>query len=231
MSSVLSRGASVNACANGEYALFVILRDNTEKVVRSPYGDDQEMTDRLAKELGRCPDVLAARAIRLESPTASVVTVQRSLAKEGKSPAGRLPQRPARSFPSKGVPMPEPAVREVIDQYLRYLPQRDERYIYNTVRYLNIFAKDFGTLPADRLRPSHLVRFLACHPTWKSPHTQITAVGTVVTCFRWAWEDRLIPFCLFSRKQARRTRFPGLLGAKVDYLLRVLDQMHKRKKD
>lgn len=65
--------------------------------------------------------------------------------------------------------------------------------------YLHAFLVDFGDQPVAQCRRGDVKRFITKHPEYKSPHTKHIAAGYVVTCFRWAEEDGLIPHCPYVR--------------------------------
>lgn len=60
------------------------------------------------------------------------------------------------------------------------------------IRYLGSFGKMYGHQVMERCRRSDPVTWIAAHPTWRSPHTRLDALGAVVACFRWAENEPLI---------------------------------------
>jgi len=66
------------------------------------------------------------------------------------------------------------------------------------------FCKQFGDRPVSQLRQHDLTEFLAAHPKWKAVNTKRRAVSSVLSCFRWARDEEIIPTCPYSSPRALR---------------------------
>jgi integrase len=73
---------------------------------------------------------------------------------------------------------------------------------HGRIRYLRSFV---AHAPTDlvALRNGNLTAWLTDHPEWTSPHTLHTAVGAVISCFRWLAEESLIDRVPFNRRTLR----------------------------
>lgn len=119
--------------------------------------------------------------------------------------------------PTTPAPVPgdnQLTVAAVIDRHLvdRKLEAKvgriSEQHYHQTIRYLDIFKADFGHIAITECRRGDIKRWLLHHPEFRSPHTQVKAVGCVVTCFQWAESDGLIDRCPYSRPRDLPTPQP-----------------------
>lgn len=60
------------------------------------------------------------------------------------------------------------------------------RSVEKAQHYLSSFAEHFGTRRVDACHRNDLVTWLVDHKEWQSTFTRVDAVGSVITCFRWA---------------------------------------------
>lgn len=87
----------------------------------------------------------------------------------------------------------------VIDTYLDHLLARhvkgkfSKKGLQNNRTYLRSFRDFMGShMYVSECRQRDIGEWVAKNPNWKSRHTLGSAVGHVVTCFRWAHEEELI---------------------------------------
>lgn len=109
------------------------------------------------------------------------------------------------------------AVADVVASYLADLDRRvaagllAKQSKHCRVRYVRLFADDYGQYPVAALPRDALTDWLIAHPKWVSPATQHDATGAVYGCFRWAVERGDIPAHPLSRPRglaASRPRPP-----------------------
>lgn len=58
----------------------------------------------------------------------------------------------------------------------------------NRARYVELFADFCGQKPVHQIGNEDLIRFLALHPEWPSPHTKSDVTGAIVGLFKWCYE-------------------------------------------
>jgi integrase len=102
-----------------------------------------------------------------------------------------------------------PTSREIVASYLKQ--KRAEHgagcYAANSVRRAEWYLLSFLAFLAERAdqpvtiagRKSDLTAWVLAHPEWVSSHTKGDAIGVVVTCFRWAEQEPLIPYSPYRR--------------------------------
>lgn len=98
-------------------------------------------------------------------------------------------------------------VRQIIDAYLAQKHVEAQKGVYSAQsldrarHYLNSFAAEYGQQSVEDCKASDPANWILGHPEWKSPHTQLDAVGAVVTCFNWARDEPLIERSPYRRKK------------------------------
>lgn len=60
-------------------------------------------------------------------------------------------------------------------------------------RYVDLFADFCGPKLPAQVGNEDLIRYLALHPEWASPHTKSDVCGAVVSLFKWAHERQYLP--------------------------------------
>jgi hypothetical protein len=91
------------------------------------------------------------------------------------------------------VALDDPAVATACDLFLAWSEKhhKGSTYAWNK-SFLESFAnfERTGHLPATKLKPLHVTRWLDAHPTWKGPRT--CAVTVVKRTFNWAESEGLL---------------------------------------
>lgn len=101
--------------------------------------------------------------------------------------------------------MTDITVREVISLYLQEKKLHHACGMFSAKsmdrakRRLTAFAAEFGDKNVSTCAQHNITTWVASHPEWESSHTKNDSVGCLVACFRWATQQRLIPYCPFIR--------------------------------
>ncbi len=112
---------------------------------------------------------------------------------------------PTRSFADEPVP-DAPTVSYVVRLFLKATASRvalgtlSEKCLSRMTETLDHFAATMGRRSVAECKNSDLIDWIVAHKQWVSPHTKVTRMGQVVTCFRWADDEGHIERCPFRRK-------------------------------
>jgi hypothetical protein len=96
-------------------------------------------------------------------------------------------------------------VAEVITLYLEHVQLRRQlrtlapKTAERAKHYLTDFSRTYGAIGLTDCRSTDLTRWLLDRPQWRSASTKSDALTAVMTAFRWAVRERLIPYVPFIR--------------------------------
>lgn len=113
----------------------------------------------------------------------------------------------------------------IIDAYLADLRLRKQlgtlsgKSLERAEHYLGSFGAVYGQKPHNTATPDDLTKWLLANPQWVSPYTRGDAVGVVITCFRWAWEEaRLVDRQVYRKPRSMRfKREPDRPMTRLEY--------------
>lgn len=119
-------------------------------------------------------------------------------------PALRLydPAYPFGDDPPNGAPTVSYIVRIFLESAASRvaLGTLSPRCLARMAETLDQFADALGGRDVASCKNADLIDWIVAHPQWISPHTKVTRMGQVVTCFRWADDEGHIEWCPFKRK-------------------------------
>lgn len=99
----------------------------------------------------------------------------------------------------------DPLVPEIVELYLSYLQARVDAGSFSADAFDNVQRelRRFGRVycvPIGACRRTDLIDWVSQNPQWKSAHTKKRVCAAIITCFRWACEEKeLIAKCPYKR--------------------------------
>lgn len=111
--------------------------------------------------------------------------------------------------PTGGQP-DQPTIRDLVAHYLadvelrHSLRQLTAGAVACARHYLGAFVDLYGDQGIGQCSSTDLVKWLIAHPEWRSDHTKNSALGAVVSCFRWCEEERHIDRTPYRRPRRLR---------------------------